>query len=46
MVKLAPHIKYVMEKFKTKLPKEDLKRFAKEVSLPTYDWPTISAERC
>lgn len=29
--KLFPHIKYVMEKFKGKLPKDDLKRFAKEV---------------
>ncbi|KAF2454529.1 hypothetical protein BDY21DRAFT_291302, partial [Lineolata rhizophorae] len=29
---LFPHIKYVMDKFKTKLPRDDLKRFAKEVS--------------
>lgn len=29
--KLFPHIKYVMDKFKGKLPKDDLKRFAKEV---------------
>ncbi|KAI9677517.1 MAG: histone methyltransferase set2 [Caeruleum heppii] len=29
---LFPHIKYVMDKFKSKLPKDDLKRFAKEVS--------------
>ena len=29
---LFPHIKYVMDKFKGKLPKEDLKRFAKEIS--------------
>ena len=28
---LFPHIKYVMDKFKGKLPKDDLKRFAKEV---------------
>lgn len=31
-LQLSPHIKYVMSKFKNKLPKEDLKRFAKEVS--------------
>lgn len=30
---LYPHIKYVMDKFKGKLPKDDLKRFAKEVGL-------------
>ncbi len=29
--KLFPHVKYVMEKFKGKLSKDDLKRFAKEV---------------
>ncbi|CAD6573839.1 MAG: histone methyltransferase set2 [Alectoria sarmentosa] len=29
---LFPHIKYVMDKFKGKLPKDDLKRFAKEIS--------------
>lgn len=29
---LFPHIKYVMDKFKGKLPKDDFKRFAKEVS--------------
>lgn len=29
--KLFPHIKYVMDKFKGKLPRDDLKRFAKEV---------------
>ena len=29
--KLFPHIKYVVDKFKGKLPKDDLKRFAKEV---------------
>ncbi|RKF78993.1 Histone-lysine N-methyltransferase, H3 lysine-36 specific [Golovinomyces cichoracearum] len=28
---LFPHIKYVMQKFHHKLPKEDLKKFAKEV---------------
>ncbi|QSZ30627.1 hypothetical protein DSL72_000185 [Monilinia vaccinii-corymbosi] len=28
---LFPHIKYVMQKFSSKLPKEDLKKFAKEV---------------
>ncbi|KAF3479785.1 uncharacterized protein GIQ15_06761 [Arthroderma uncinatum] len=28
---LFPHVKYVMDKFKHKLPKEDLKRYAKEV---------------
>lgn len=31
-LQLSPHVKYVMSKFKNKLPKEDLKRFAKEVS--------------
>lgn len=31
VVQLFPHIKYVMDKFKSKLPKDDLKRFAKEV---------------
>ena len=30
--KLFPHVKYVMDKFKGKLPKDDLKRFAKEIS--------------
>ncbi|KAI9721554.1 MAG: hypothetical protein M1812_002316 [Candelaria pacifica] len=29
---LFPHIKYVMDKFKSKLPRDDLKRFAKEIS--------------
>ncbi|KAL9125448.1 MAG: hypothetical protein Q9217_005346 [Psora testacea] len=29
---LYPHVKYVMDKFKGMLPKEDLKRFAKEIS--------------
>lgn len=29
---LSPHVKYVMGKFKNKLPKDDLKRFAKEIS--------------
>jgi len=29
---LFPHVKYVMDKFRHKLPKEELKRFAKEVS--------------
>ncbi|KAL9100174.1 MAG: hypothetical protein Q9163_004424 [Psora crenata] len=29
---LFPHVKYVMDKFKGKLPKDDLKRFAKEIS--------------
>lgn len=29
--KLFPHIKYVMDKFRHKLPKDDLKRYAKEV---------------
>ncbi|KAI4126217.1 MAG: hypothetical protein LQ347_005063, partial [Umbilicaria vellea] len=33
ITKLFPHIKYVMDKFKSKLPKDDLKRFAKEVRL-------------
>lgn len=33
--KLFPHIKYVMDKFKGKLLKDDLKRFAKEVR--SYD---------
>ncbi|PGG95870.1 hypothetical protein AJ79_09829 [Helicocarpus griseus UAMH5409] len=28
---IFPHVKYVMDKFKHKLPKEDLKRYAKEV---------------
>jgi [histone H3]-lysine36 N-trimethyltransferase len=28
---LFPHIKYVMDKFRNKLPKEDLKKFAKEI---------------
>lgn len=31
-LQLSPHVKYVMDKFRGKLPKEDLKRFAKEVS--------------
>ncbi|KAI1430569.1 hypothetical protein GGR50DRAFT_192214 [Xylaria sp. CBS 124048] len=29
---LFPHVKYVMDKFRYKLPKEELKKFAKEVS--------------
>ncbi|KAL6712777.1 histone methyltransferase set2 [Lecanora helva] len=29
---LFPHIKHVMDKYKGKLPKDDLKRFAKEIS--------------
>ncbi|KAE8318046.1 histone-lysine N-methyltransferase, H3 lysine-36 specific [Aspergillus transmontanensis] len=29
---LFPHIKYVVDKFKHKLPKEDLKRYAKDVA--------------
>ncbi|KAL2353287.1 hypothetical protein BJ546DRAFT_116982 [Cryomyces antarcticus] len=29
---LFPHIKYVMDKFKGKLPKEDIKRFGKEIA--------------
>ncbi|KAI9841290.1 MAG: histone methyltransferase set2 [Thelocarpon superellum] len=29
---LFPHVKYVTDKFKTKLPKDDLKRFAKEIA--------------
>lgn len=32
-LQLSPHVKYVMDKFKHKLPKDDLKRYAKEVSL-------------
>lgn len=31
LFQLSPHVKYVMGKFKNKLPKDDLKRFAKEV---------------
>lgn len=30
---LFPHVKYVVDKFKHKLPKDDLKRYAKDVSL-------------
>ena len=30
-MQLAPHIKYVMDKYRKKLPKDDLKRFAKEI---------------
>ncbi|EGD92716.1 histone-lysine N-methyltransferase [Trichophyton tonsurans CBS 112818] len=29
---LFPHVKYVVDKFKNKLPKDDLKRYAKEVA--------------
>ncbi|KAI0128539.1 hypothetical protein BJ170DRAFT_333302 [Xylariales sp. AK1849] len=29
---LFPHVKYVMDKFRHKLPKEDLKKFAKEIN--------------
>ena len=32
IIQLFPHVKYVMDKFKGKLPKDDLKRFAKEIS--------------
>lgn len=31
LIQLAPHIKYVMDKYRKKLPKDDLKRFAKEI---------------
>ena len=31
MRQLFPHIKHVMDKFKGKLSRDDLKRFAKEV---------------
>jgi hypothetical protein len=31
IIKLFPHIKHVMQKFSSQLPKEDLKKFAKEV---------------
>ena len=31
MSQLFPHIKHVMDKFKGKLSRDDLKRFAKEV---------------
>lgn len=31
-VKLFPHVRYVMDKFRSKLPKEELKRHAKDVS--------------
>ena len=31
VVKLFPHIKYVVDKYKQKLPRDDLKRFAKQV---------------
>jgi len=31
IIQLAPHIKHVMDKYRKKLPKEDLKRFAKEI---------------
>ena len=33
---LFPHIKHVMEKFKGKLSRDDLKRFAKEVCDTIY----------
>ena len=32
MRQLFPHIRHVMDKFKGKLSRDDLKRFAKEVS--------------
>ncbi|KAI0194959.1 hypothetical protein F4808DRAFT_333013 [Astrocystis sublimbata] len=37
---LYPHVKYVMDKFRHKLPKEELKKFAKEISkkLVTSDY--------
>ena len=38
--KLFPHIKYVMDKYRGKLPKDDLKRFAKEVGLARIEIPT------
>ena len=31
VVKLFPHIKYVVDKYKQKLPRDDLKKFAKQV---------------
>lgn len=30
-MQLHPHIKHVMDKFKHKLPKDELKRYAKDV---------------
>lgn len=41
---LSPHIKYVMGKFKSKLPKDDLKRFAKEVNNSSNTQIRSSAE--
>ena len=32
-MQLAPHIQHVMNKYKGKMPKDDLKRLAKEVSI-------------
>lgn len=31
LIQIHPYVKYVVDKFKKKLPKEDLKRYAKEV---------------
>jgi hypothetical protein len=42
-MQLFPHIKYVVDKFKHKLPKEDLKRYAKDVSrlLELFNMPDL-----
>jgi hypothetical protein len=37
---LFPHIKYVVDKYKHKLPKEDIKRFGKDVSTSSTVSPT------
>ncbi|KAH8674062.1 hypothetical protein BX600DRAFT_378184 [Xylariales sp. PMI_506] len=51
---LFPHVKYVMDKFRHKLPKEDLKKFGKEIAkkLVSSDYknsrvedPTIISEK-
>lgn len=33
-MQIHPYVKYVVDKFKKKLPKDDLKRYAKEVRQP------------
>jgi histone-lysine N-methyltransferase SETD2 len=40
LAQLYPHVKYVVDKFRHKLPKDDLKRYAKEVTKQSYNRAT------
>lgn len=45
-VQLFPHIKYVVDKFKHKLPKDDLKRYAKDVGAFVSGHRSTANSRC